>query len=159
MLKTKVKVSKITNLSEARYCAGMGVDYLSFPTSSVDLKSYQEITGWVAGPKFGIEMDGDENNLFQTDFFEITTGQLNKIPASAKAFVTISVNEWFEKKPELISSKEKILAIELKINSIEDSKKIIQEIEKEFEVYIKLDSNHHLESILDLPIVGISLLI
>jgi len=59
MLKTKVKVSKVTNLSEARYCAGMGVDFLSFPVSSVDPKTYQEITGWVAGPLFGVEIDSN----------------------------------------------------------------------------------------------------
>ncbi|SDD50903.1 phosphoribosylanthranilate isomerase [Algoriphagus faecimaris] len=56
-LKTFVKVSGITNLSDARYCAGMQVDVLGFnldKTSAkyVDPTVYSEITGWVSGPEF-----------------------------------------------------------------------------------------------------------
>ena len=65
MLITKVKVGQVTNLSEARYCAGMGVDFLSFPIVSIDPKTYQEITGWVAGPKFGIEVNPDNISSVQ----------------------------------------------------------------------------------------------
>ena len=53
-LKTLVKVSIITNLSDARYCAGMGVEMIGFVmdkfsadyTSSEKMK---EIKSWVAG--------------------------------------------------------------------------------------------------------------
>ena len=55
-LKTFVKISEVNNLSDARYCAGMGVDQLGFnvvPGHShfVDSKKFHEITGWVAGVK------------------------------------------------------------------------------------------------------------
>jgi phosphoribosylanthranilate isomerase len=67
-LKTLVKVGNITNLSDARYCAGMGVDFLGFTVVEgqpqyVPVKTYQEIRGWVAGPKVVIEMYGYTNNV------------------------------------------------------------------------------------------------
>jgi phosphoribosylanthranilate isomerase len=54
MLKTFVKVSEITNLSDARYCAGMGVELLGFcmdETSPeyVSPEKFEEIKSWVAG--------------------------------------------------------------------------------------------------------------
>ncbi len=57
-LKTKVKVSSITSLSEARYCAGMGVDFLGFPffdDFESDFKRFSEISSWVSGPQLVIE--------------------------------------------------------------------------------------------------------
>jgi len=56
-LKTKVKVGKITNLSDARYCAGMGVDMLGFVVDDeseafISPERFREISGWVAGVEF-----------------------------------------------------------------------------------------------------------
>lgn len=48
MLKTKVKVSSIENLSDARYCAGMGVEWLGFPLA-MPLDKFVEIRNWLAG--------------------------------------------------------------------------------------------------------------
>ncbi|MBD2702359.1 N-(5'-phosphoribosyl)anthranilate isomerase [Spirosoma sp. BT702] len=53
-LKTLVKISNVTNLSDARYCAGMGVDMLGFSMDAgapeyVDPKKFEEIKSWVAG--------------------------------------------------------------------------------------------------------------
>lgn len=49
MLKTQVKVSSIANLSDARYCAGMGVDWLGFPLQEISLERFTEIRNWLAG--------------------------------------------------------------------------------------------------------------
>lgn len=53
-LTTLVKISNVTNLSDARYCAGMGVDMLGFSmdaesTDYVEPKKFEEIKSWVAG--------------------------------------------------------------------------------------------------------------
>ncbi|GAB2592765.1 phosphoribosylanthranilate isomerase [Spirosoma areae] len=53
-LKTLVKISNVTNLSDARYCAGMGVDMLGFSMDTgspdyVDTTTFNEIKSWVAG--------------------------------------------------------------------------------------------------------------
>jgi phosphoribosylanthranilate isomerase len=53
-LQTLVKISNVTNLSDARYCAGMGVDMLGFSMDAdspdyVESKKFDEIRAWVAG--------------------------------------------------------------------------------------------------------------
>jgi len=53
-LQTLVKISGVTNLSDARYCAGMGVDMLGFSMDAnapdyVDPQKFGEIRGWVMG--------------------------------------------------------------------------------------------------------------
>lgn len=53
-LQTLVKISNVTNLSDARYCAGMGVDMLGFSMDAdspdyIEPKKFDEIRGWVAG--------------------------------------------------------------------------------------------------------------
>ena len=53
-LKTLVKVSAVNNLSDARYCAGMGVDLIGFPLDQNDPDcltptQFKEITQWVQG--------------------------------------------------------------------------------------------------------------
>lgn len=59
-LQTFVKISNISSLSDARYCAGMGVDILGFnidPSSPecVSETDFKEITDWVAGVAFAGE--------------------------------------------------------------------------------------------------------
>jgi phosphoribosylanthranilate isomerase len=49
MLKTQVKVSSIANLSDARYCAGMGVEWLGFPLQEITVEKFTEIRNWLAG--------------------------------------------------------------------------------------------------------------
>ncbi len=53
-LQTTVKISNVTNLSDARYCAGMGVDLLGFSMDAdspnyVNPTRFAEIRSWVAG--------------------------------------------------------------------------------------------------------------
>ena len=55
-LKTFVKISNVTNLSDARYCAGMGVELLGFmmdenSSEYVEPKRFEEIKSWIAGVK------------------------------------------------------------------------------------------------------------
>lgn len=56
-LKTFVKISNVSSLSDARYCAGMMVNAIGFnidPTSDghISVEDYTEITDWVAGVDF-----------------------------------------------------------------------------------------------------------
>ncbi|WP_181306229.1 hypothetical protein [Rufibacter sp. XAAS-G3-1] len=55
-LNTIVLVNQISNLSDARYCAGMGVEMLGFsllPNQSqyITPEAFKEISGWVSGVK------------------------------------------------------------------------------------------------------------
>ncbi len=79
MLQTTVKISNITNLSDARYCAGMGVEMLGFSMDSLPVERYNEIRNWVAG----VQIVGEtcSNNIveitelvakFQPDYLQIS---------------------------------------------------------------------------------------
>lgn len=59
-LRTKVKVGNITNLSDARYCAGMGVEWLGFNPTATDRKTFKEITDWITGPTMVMELSPDD---------------------------------------------------------------------------------------------------
>ena len=64
-LKTMVKVGQITNLSNARYCAGMGVNMLGFVVDVgseffISPEQFREISGWVAGVEFVGEISGSQ---------------------------------------------------------------------------------------------------
>ncbi|MGR3809496.1 hypothetical protein [Jiulongibacter sp. NS-SX5] len=58
MLKKQVLVNGISNLSDARYCAGMMVDFLSFELNEnhpdfIPCEKIKEIRDWLSGPKIG----------------------------------------------------------------------------------------------------------
>jgi phosphoribosylanthranilate isomerase len=62
-LKTFVKVGSISNLSDARYCAGMGADLLGVRVvpgqeNYINPQQFQEIRGWVTGPQIVAEIYG-----------------------------------------------------------------------------------------------------
>lgn len=59
-LKVVVKVGSVNNLSDARYCAGMGVDMIGFDFSEssvncVTKEKFQEISEWLSGVEFVAE--------------------------------------------------------------------------------------------------------
>lgn len=63
-LKTLVKVSEVTNLSDARYCAGMGVEMLGFTLDEnhprfIELSKLREISTWISGIKSVGEFTGE----------------------------------------------------------------------------------------------------
>jgi phosphoribosylanthranilate isomerase len=63
-LKTVVKASEVNNLSDARYCAGMGVEMLGFCLDEnhpkfIELARLREISVWVSGVKTVGEFAGD----------------------------------------------------------------------------------------------------
>lgn len=86
-LKTNVWVNKITSLSEARYCAGMGVQFLGFQPSVVDAKTFQDITGWVLGPSFFLDISEEQMlpahlDDYACDYLLIREDQVNELPAA-----------------------------------------------------------------------------
>lgn len=63
-LKTLVKVSEVNNLSDARYCAGMGVEMLGFSLDEnhpkfIEINKLREISTWIAGVKSVGEFTGE----------------------------------------------------------------------------------------------------
>lgn len=57
---TVVKINRITNLTDARYCSGMHVDALGFclersSPNFISGSQFQEITGWISGIAYAAE--------------------------------------------------------------------------------------------------------
>ena len=84
MLNTIVKVSHITNLSDARYCAGMGVEMVGFmgdetAENYMPLKKFQEIRSWISGVKIvlettesDIEKIVERSQLYEPDMIQVS---------------------------------------------------------------------------------------
>jgi phosphoribosylanthranilate isomerase len=108
-LKTNVKVGSISNLSDARYCAGMGVQYLGFAldpgnTHHISLENYKTIRDWVVGPKIVGEVSGsnldrieESIGVYDVDYLEITHPEilaelaLQKMPVILKMDISAFV--------------------------------------------------------------------
>jgi phosphoribosylanthranilate isomerase len=112
-LKTVVKVGNISNLSDARYCAGMGVDMLGFSVIAdspdhVEPKRFQEIRGWVSGPKFVAQVYGlgapdglpEIIQHYAPDYFELDAQAFRKYAShlSLPCIVSVTKAEFAELK-------------------------------------------------------------
>ena len=87
-LQTLVKVSNITNLSDARYCAGMGVELVGFVMDTfsddyVPSEKMKEIKSWLAGVKIvGETQSSDYNEIkslvqsYEIDILQISDASL-----------------------------------------------------------------------------------
>lgn len=99
--KPLVYVSRITNLSDARYCAGMGVDLLGYvvdPTDPdyVSPEAYQQLLGWISGPARVIETGSSLPDLkkitetYAPEYLHVSWTQLSQLPVgSLKLIVEI----------------------------------------------------------------------
>lgn len=65
MLTHKVKVNAVDNLSDARYCAGMFVDFIGFSLKNgqnewIEVSKLQEMTNWLSGVTLIGEVNGHD---------------------------------------------------------------------------------------------------
>ena len=84
MLKTKVILSNVTNLSDARYASGMGVDYIGFNINPendqyVTPEQVKMITEWLSG----VSIIGNIENLEEYNLDEYNTRFLQSNNRSA----------------------------------------------------------------------------
>lgn len=107
-LKTTVKVSHISNLSDARYCSGMGVEMLGFQVIPgrehyMPPERFREIRGWISGPGiiaeiYGLSSAAEIASALETyapDYFELSfvefTAFRNNLPLPC--IVRVSADE------------------------------------------------------------------
>lgn len=164
-LKTLVKVGNISNLSDARYCAGMGVDMLGFAAIEgkagyIPPKLYQDIRGWVAGPSAVLELYGLTKHHsfsklledYRPDYIETGVDELQFIPSSAGQSMIVSVHsdDDFQKIESWKTSVQYLLISEYK-------KDLIKEASKLGPVILSLHSPTALNLLESFPIKGIAL--
>lgn len=168
-LKTKVKVGRITNLSDARYCAGMGVDFLGFPVGSIhgiDAKKYKEITDWVSGPLFVAEWPNDATedmeeviSTYNVDFVEIGVQQLKFVNTLTKPLIVkLAPNDWTNYEEELVKNKTGIAYLLLMQPESSARANVPWNEMKAFSILLSYtDFDYSINELLELPIGGIAL--
>ncbi len=127
-----VKINHINNLSDARYCAGMGVEMLGFSIDEgskhyVSHDKFKEIRSWITGIKIVIETtESDVSTL------------LEKIETYSPDFVQIS-NPYLL--PTLKSKIDKPLILSIEANQDADTIDITMQKCKPFVDYFLLESS------------------
>jgi phosphoribosylanthranilate isomerase len=148
-LKTTVKVGRITNLSDARYCAGMGVDLLGFNAVEnrpdyISPIQFEELRGWFVGPKVVIEIYGIDKvqayeallNNYQPDMIELSCHELLKLrPRDLPLILSILPDQYHDQAAVLRDFKSSIQFLQLPANT---DKKLLQEIVKNYQVLLSL---------------------
>jgi phosphoribosylanthranilate isomerase len=105
-LKLTVKVGSITNLSDARYCAGMNVPMLGFVTvpsrqNFIPPSQFQDIRGWISGPSIVAEAYGilstkeyrDLLEAYRPDYIELSTAEIPYVDDATPLILTVSNND------------------------------------------------------------------
>src|SRR5262245_4914546 len=103
-LKTIVKVGNITNLSDARYCSGMGVEMLGFQAiesrpNHITPKLFQEIRRWIPGPKvvaevYGLPQAGDLEAVlsqYAPDYVELSLPEYQQYQSALRLPAIVSL--------------------------------------------------------------------
>jgi hypothetical protein len=139
----------------------MGVDWLSFPADDVNPVTFKEITDWVTGPQFVMEVSEGTplNNIEQypVEFLEITSSQLNLIDLlpTRSWFVSISLSDWKSVKSELEKYKGKISFLLVELDGL--NLQLIDEMATTFKVLINYSQTQSVAELLLLPIEGINI--
>jgi phosphoribosylanthranilate isomerase len=169
-LKTLVKVGSITNLSDARYCAGMGVEMLGFNVvtgheSFIDAKKYQEIRGWVTGPAVVAEIYNlNPESLseivenYAPEYLELAAKDLSILPSEISTPLILKVDEdTFTNQQSVINSRKNQIAHVI-IDQSEASAEFITVVSNQFSVLLSPEKDVNINSVLDaLPVKGIAL--
>jgi phosphoribosylanthranilate isomerase len=169
-LKTLVKVGNITNLSDARYCAGMGVEMLGFTVVEgkkgyISAKAYQEIRGWLSGPSIVAEIYSvsavDLPGIIESyvpDFLELAVEDLSKITPENNIPLILSLTvQTTQNQSELISDfKHKIAYVILTASSLTN----YQSVDAfNFPVLVALESDAGILELIEMQTVnGITLM-
>lgn len=150
-LKTLVKVGKISNLSDARYCAGMSVDMLGFSVISgkdnyVSPELFREMRGWFTGPAvvtevYGIEKHEDLPGIIQQylpDFIEGSFADIKKLHAAFTAYIVSTTYEEIKAhEDELGIYRPQIAYLIIPESTPLDQ---IEALSKEYKILLRIDS-------------------
>lgn len=172
-LRTKVKVGNITNLSDARYCAGMGVDMLGFAISEVEgygisAVKFKEITDWISGPEFIVELpEGAVDGMYEkynVDLIEIPVSKisnLSSLKSKQHYLIRIDLNDWKQHRKDLLKNSDVInYLITSNLKSLGDleAKSIVAEMSTDFSVLLGFEIKVQLlDEYLRWPIAGLAL--
>lgn len=161
-LRTSVIVNGVNNLSDARYCAGMGVDIIGFnlkldDPNRVQPETLKEITGWVSGVQLAgefVRARPDQINEFADEFgldliqlnFPYLIDEIEEInrPVIQKVFINKDTvaNELLEMMELYSSVVQAFIIYSDDFTSIDDTNsKLLQSMAKKYPIYIAFGVN------------------
>lgn len=163
-LKVTVKVGNISNLSDARYCAGMGVDLLGFTVvpgkpGYVEPEQFQEMRGWFAGPKVVAEAYGadDLNNIisqYQPDLVELSVEDLMVLNPSAMKLIVATSATGFNRHKRIIDQYKSEIAYLLVPDTATNDE--LRKLASGFQVLVD-NPGENTQQLIELPNVGFAL--
>jgi phosphoribosylanthranilate isomerase len=168
MLITKVKAGAVSSLSDARFFAGMGVDWLGFdvnPTSEsfVNVDLYKSLVGWVSGPKRVIEipkaLDTDSIAKLISDYLpeciEVELSEIEKFNYDLPIFARAQLEDIHISK---ITSSIKYLVLETNADLFKYADEL-KSLATQTSILVSISPNQQdIKKVLDeLPIAGIAL--
>jgi phosphoribosylanthranilate isomerase len=157
MLKTRVKVGNISNLSDARYCAGMGVDMLGYAVvpgedGYVPEALYQDMRGWISGPATVAELYGITPELdlarilegYLPDFVEVFASDLRLLENLEDPEITVAARDIHD--VDIIrSSQQRIRYVIVGHENMD----LITRLRPDFEVLLAVDPTKEVSPILE----------
>jgi phosphoribosylanthranilate isomerase len=164
-LVTKVKAANITNLSDARYCAGMGVEWIGFPSQDVSPAMFAEITGWLSGPQWVIELNEQpwpEPTAYPVKLWECIVNDLElALVYPGKVIVGVFAFQWRmgDIVPRLLEHRDRIEFIILSVSAqdLDVDLPIVKAMQELFPLVIDIrHTPHPVDEILTWPIKGLN---
>lgn len=163
-LRMPVKIGNITHLSDARYGAGMGVDYLGFPVGNgISFDSFEAIAGWVSGP--GLIIETPAVTFFESHLqiphvcYQIELRPdvpIGNLPAGSKWIISGASSALLQAIPDLLKNKDRILFLETSDpQNIRDATHPL--LSTAFPIWARADSVADMDLILNRKFAGISL--
>ena len=156
MLRTKVILSQVTNLSDARYAAGMGVDFIGFSIDPenpnfVTATHVNAIADWLSGVSFIGELGKGvtDTSDYKIDYIQISN--TNDLSSLEEPIIELTLTK--NNKTEISESIDQLMTqasffiIKIKADELQSTKDMLSEINTKAECYIATDFN---ESNLDL---------
>ena len=169
---TKIKAGSVSSLSDARYFAGVGVDWLGFNVdassdSYVNPELYKNIIGWVSGPKRVIELHGNVSKgiiedviiEYVPDFLETELEQIEKLPDEFPCFARANLASLNFNLLEEYSTRLKYLLLKGDDNIFENVG-LIKQISDRVKILLSIppESLSVRKALIELPISGLALL-
>jgi phosphoribosylanthranilate isomerase len=145
-LKTFVKINRVTNLTDARFCAGMNVDVIGFSLEAdsehfLNPSQFKEITGWISG----IELAAEFKNASSSEIMAILENYPN---------ISWIESENLETLIELQTSGLKLIYKQPFENVVKLKDKFVEKIKKHsISVHLTSQNNHSIPQKHDLAIV------
>lgn len=156
-LKLSVKIGDVTNLSDARYAAGMGVDFIGFNIDSkaknhVTPTAFKQIVNWISGVGIIGEIGNNPNGIEEgyPDFLT-ESSNASLLPPAQEAVLRICGNNISitDLKP-LVETQKGILfyVVELSTVQIEENVQFLHTLCSNYPIYISTDFTESLLEII-----------